>query len=30
MTTVKVMRGHKIAIEVWDTAGQGECRLISV
>jgi GTPase SAR1 family protein len=24
MTTVRIMRGHKIAIEVWDTAGQGK------
>jgi GTPase SAR1 family protein len=23
MRTVRVMRGHKIAIEIWDTAGQG-------
>jgi GTPase SAR1 family protein len=23
MTTILVMRGHKICVEVWDTAGQG-------
>ena len=23
MSTIQVMRGHKICVEVWDTAGQG-------
>lgn len=23
LTTVKIMRGHKICVEIWDTAGQG-------
>jgi GTPase SAR1 family protein len=26
LSTVKIMRGHKICIEVWDTAGQGNIK----